>query len=200
MTQWPCSDSINLGHSPFASPSREQTWRAQHGARTRLSVEWKCLLSPWSMWHFWGTFVFNLRDDQKMPKELWTSACTGHSCEPGILPQSPNLWKSLKTCRFRGVNGNHGKCWDSTESGVLFTSHFQCLVTSLPSSSITARAEPADLKGNCHGFKLKKFPISNGAEDKIWKELRSVMKDLDTEFNKSYSHSLTNRKHFGCSS
>lgn len=28
----------------------------------------------------------------------------------------PNLWKSLKTCRLRRVNGNHGKCWDSTES------------------------------------------------------------------------------------
>ena len=63
-----------------------------------------------------------------------------------------------------------------------------------------ALREPADPKGSSHGFKLKKFPISNGAEDKIGKDLRSVMKNLDTKFNKSYSHSLTNRKHFSCSS
>ena len=69
-----------------------------------------------------------------------------------------------------------------------------------PVRSQLALREPADPKGNSHGFKLKKFPISNGAEDKIWKDLRSVMENLDTEFNKSYSHSLTNRKHFGCSS
>lgn len=127
---------INLGRSPFASPSRELTWRAQQGARTRLSVEWKWLLSSWSMRHFWGTFVFNLRDE-RCPKSLVIHVNLESYPNPN-LPQ--NLWKSLKTCRFKGVNGNHGKCWDSTESGVLFTSHFQRRVTSLPSSSLTARA------------------------------------------------------------
>ena len=73
MTQWPCSDSINLGRSPFARPSTELTWRAKHGARTRLSVEWKCLLSPWSVWHSLGTNVFNLLDYltiKKCPKSF----------------------------------------------------------------------------------------------------------------------------------
>lgn len=137
VTQWPCSDSINLGRSPFASPSTELTWRAQHRTRTRLSVEWKWLLSPWSMWHFWGRLFSTCVTIKRCPKSLVIHV----NLESYPNPNSPpNLWKSLKTCRFRGVNGNHGKCWDSTESGVLFTSHFQRLVTSLPSSSLTARA------------------------------------------------------------
>lgn len=168
-----------------------------------MSVEWKCLLGPEVCGIFRGRLFSTCVTIKRCPKsfELQLAPVIHVNLGSYPNPNSPhNLWKSLKTCRFRGVNGNHGKCWDSTESGVLFTSHFQCLVTSLPSSSLTARAEPADLKGNSHGFKLKKFPISNGAEDKIWKDLRSVMKDLDTEFNKSYSHSLPNRKHFGCNS
>ena len=189
MTQWPCSDSINLGRSPFASPSTELTWRAQHRARTRLSVEWKWLLSPWSMWHFWGTFVFNLRDDQKMPKEL------GHSCEPGILPQSKFAPQSVEISENMGSVGILLKV-------VSFLPRIFSALSRLyrPVRLQLALREPADPKGSSHGFKLKKFPISNGAEDKIWKDRRSVMKNLDTEFNKSYSHSLTNRKHLSCSS